>query len=192
VIDVIAGRHGIGMAPASVHFPDEQAGMMGVSSGIVYIRTADVAEVVEAAKIVEFAELGLPNLAIYGRGAIGGGRLPALGLSLSEIPSSCAFMIVAEMPRSSSAAICAVGIVLARRRSFSISSSVQRLRPTAVSPIPSFLKAGESKSSFANNPKSPPSYAKTRAGTAGLGLRSKDDRRQSGEVWWPVKELLLK
>jgi hypothetical protein len=51
VIDVIAGRHGIGMAPASVRFPDEQAGMMGVMWIRRYIRAADVAQIVEAAKI---------------------------------------------------------------------------------------------------------------------------------------------
>jgi hypothetical protein len=53
VIDLIAGRHGIGMAPASVRFPDEQAGMMGVMWIRLYIRTADVAEVGEVAKIVD-------------------------------------------------------------------------------------------------------------------------------------------
>jgi len=76
------------------------------------------------------------------------GDFPPWVLSLSEIPSSWAFMIVAEMPRPSSVAICAVGIVLARRRSFSISSPVQRLRPTAVSPT-CYLNSRRNESSTA-------------------------------------------
>lgn len=55
MIDLIAGRHGIGMAPASVRFPDEQAGMMGVMWMRRYVSATDVAEVGEVAKIVAVA-----------------------------------------------------------------------------------------------------------------------------------------
>jgi hypothetical protein len=51
VIDLIAGRHGIGMAPASVRFPDEQAGILGALLNSRYIKAADTAKIGDVAKI---------------------------------------------------------------------------------------------------------------------------------------------
>jgi hypothetical protein len=51
VIDLIAGRHGIGMAPASVRFPDEQAGILGELLKGRYIKAADAAKIDDVAKI---------------------------------------------------------------------------------------------------------------------------------------------
>lgn len=65
-------------------------------------------------------------------------RLPRFGISRSETPRACAFMTVAEWPRPSSFAICAVGYFRAMILSLATSSGVQGLR----SCIPLFPVSG--------------------------------------------------
>jgi hypothetical protein len=44
---LIAGHDGIGIAPASVRFPDERAGILDASQKSRYIEVAEIAEVVK-------------------------------------------------------------------------------------------------------------------------------------------------